>query len=423
MFKFLHAADIHLDSPLLSLSQYPGAPVEKIRLATREALTNLVRLAIDEAVAFVVIAGDVYDGDWDDYNTGHYFNVQMSKLANAKIPVYLISGNHDAQNKMTRNLPLPTNVYRFATNQPETVHLENLPVSLHGQGFATQRVTEDLTQYYPAAESGRFNIGILHTNVDGREGHDNYAPCSSKALIAKGYDYWALGHIHQREILRERHPMIAYSGNLQGRHIGETGAKGCLLIEVDANHQITRHTFRSLDAFRWERCLVDLADIEHPQDIFTRFEDRLHQIAKQLDGRAAAVRVVLTGSCPLHASLFASQSHWIAQIQATASNHPAGSFWVEKVKFKTTPLKTAAERDDLNGPIAELSACVREWTESEERLLALRELFKDVKSQIPAMLLEGADGIKLDDPAWLREMLKDAETLAIARLVSQEEIP
>ena len=97
MFKFLHAADIHLDSPLRGLDRYEGCPVEEIRGATRRALEGLVRLAVAERVAFVLIAGDVYDGDWPDHGTGLFFARKMAELKDARIPVYLISGNHDAQ--------------------------------------------------------------------------------------------------------------------------------------------------------------------------------------------------------------------------------------------------------------------------------------------------------------------------------------
>lgn len=421
MFRFLHAADIHLDSPLTTLTKYPGAPVEKIRLATREALENLVRCAIDERVAFVIIAGDVYDGDWDDYNTGHFFNSQMSRLASANIPVYLISGNHDAANKMTRHLNLPANVHRFSTHAPETVHHPHLPVAVHGQGFETSSVKQDLSLSYPAAEPGRFNIGILHTSVDGREGHANYAPCTLNGLSAKGYDYWALGHIHKREILQDRHPMIAFPGNIQGRHMRETGARGCLLIDVDDNNQITDHRFCALDTFRWEVCDVDLSDAEESQDIFDALCDGFREILERADNRPAAVRVVLNGSCSLHDALFGSQSHWIEQIRSLASEHSSEQLWVEKVKFHTTPLKATRELAELDGPISELSACLREWSQSEEMLNQLRESFHDVKRKVPAELLQGEEGIKLDDPNWIKGTLEEVEKLVIGRLLTQEE--
>ena len=224
MFKFIHAADIHLDSPLRGLEQYEGAPVQEIRDAARRALANLVDLAIEQKVAFVLIAGDIYDGDWRDYNTGLYFVDQIRRLREANIRLYLISGNHDAANRMTRTLRMPENVTFFSADAPETALIPELDVAIHGQSFATAAVYEDLSEGYPAAKSGCINIGMLHTCASGREGHDRYAPCSIEGLKAKGYDYWALGHVHIREILSEK-PLIAFSGNMQGRHVRETGAK------------------------------------------------------------------------------------------------------------------------------------------------------------------------------------------------------
>jgi exonuclease SbcD len=169
MLKFIHAADIHLDSPLKGLEDYEGAPVEEIRAATRRALENLVKLAIEEQVDFVLIAGDVYDGDCTDYNTGLFFTGQLVQLREAGIPVYLIAGNHDAANKMSRSLKLPDNTRMLSHEEPETVLLEELRVAIHGQSFASQAVTDDLSQGYPEARKGMFNIGMLHTSATGRE--------------------------------------------------------------------------------------------------------------------------------------------------------------------------------------------------------------------------------------------------------------
>ncbi|HEX6986053.1 MAG TPA: DNA repair exonuclease, partial [Planctomycetaceae bacterium] len=213
MFKFLHAADLHLDSPLRGLDRYDGAPVEAIRQATRRAVENLVDLAIAERVAFVLIAGDVYDGDWPDYNTGLFFARQMAKLREAGIAVYLLAGNHDAASVITRALTLPDNVAVFPTDAPGTLIHEGANVAIHGQGFRTRAVLDDLSANYPKATPGCFNIGLLHTAAAGCDGHDPYAPCTVEGLRNRGYDYWALGHIHLRQTLCDDGTFIAYSGN------------------------------------------------------------------------------------------------------------------------------------------------------------------------------------------------------------------
>ena len=230
--KFLHAADIHLDSALHGLERYEGAPVEEIRSATRRAFDNLIELAIDEEVAFVLLAGDLYDGDWKDYNTGLYFVERMRRLHDAGIRVFIVAGNHDAASQITKHLRLPDNVTLFSTRQPERVVLEDLDVAIHGQGFATRAVTDDLSQAYPQGDPQRFNIGLLHTCLDGKPGHEPYAPCSIAGLRSKGYQYWALGHVHKREEVSQD-PWIVFPGNIQGRHIRESGPKGCTLVTVD----------------------------------------------------------------------------------------------------------------------------------------------------------------------------------------------
>ncbi len=259
MFKFLHAADIHLDSPFQGLERYEGAPAEQMRQATRRAFANLVQLALSEQVQFVLIAGDLYDRDWRDYGTGLFFVNQITRLRQANIPAFVIAGNHDAANKMTRTLRFQADVM-LRTDEPQTCLLKDLDVAIHGQGFAAEAVTDDLSKHYPAARSGLFNIGLLHTCATGRDGHARYAPCTIDGLLTKRYDYWALGHIHKREVLHTD-PCIVFPGNIQGRHIGETGAKGCMLVTVHDNHRVEVE-FRCLDVLRWERCSVDATEAE-----------------------------------------------------------------------------------------------------------------------------------------------------------------
>lgn len=214
-FKFIHSADIHLDSPLRGLERYEGAPIEYARKASRAAFVNLVNLCLQEEVDFVLIVGDLYDGDWRDYNTGLFFTWQVSRLNDAGIKVVFVRGNHDAASQITKSLRMPENVIELSTERPETIIFDELGVAIHGQGFATRNVTEDLTLKYPQPIREFFNIGLLHTSVDGRQGHDPYAPCNLKDLIAKGYDYWALGHVHTREILHDKGPWVVFPGNVQ----------------------------------------------------------------------------------------------------------------------------------------------------------------------------------------------------------------
>jgi DNA repair exonuclease SbcCD nuclease subunit len=416
LFKFIHAADIHLDSPLRGLEQYEGAPVQEIRDAARRALANLVDLAIDQEVAFVLIAGDLYDGDWRDYNTGLYFVDQVRRLREANIPLYLISGNHDAANRMTRTLRMPDNVTFFSADAPETALIPELDVAIHGQSFATAAVYDDLSEGYPVAKSGYFNVGILHTCASGREGHDRYAPCSLEGLKAKGYDYWALGHIHIREILSEQ-PIIAFSGNIQGRHIKETGAKGCLLVTVN-DDQSMQADFRALDVLRWDVANIDVSESQGVDDVLDLVAAEIESCHGKAAGRLLALRIELTGQTAAHRDLHARKDHWTNEIRSLAIDVGKGDVWIEKVKLRTSsPTSKSTPTDIPDDAIGELAALFERARTDTSQLAELDFDFADVVKKLPAELKTLA---RPDDPEWLREILAEAEPLLLSRLAGSE---
>ena len=413
MFKFLHAADIHLDSPLKGLDRYEGCPSDEIRGATRRALDNLVKLAIEENVAFVLIAGDVYDGDWKDHNTGLWFVKRMAELRDARIAVFLIRGNHDAKNRMTRDLKLPDNVTSLDVDRPQTCHPEDVPVAIHGQGFASQAVTDDLAANYPPPDPGCFNVGMLHTSVNGREGHDRYAPCTVEALRAKNYGYWALGHVHAREVLDDRGGPIVFPGNVQGRHIRESGAKGCMVVTVEG-HRATSSEFRPLDVLRWETCRVDASGATGGDDILRGFQDALPGLLEAADGRTLALRVEVVGASAVHEKLLAKKDDWAYEIRSLGNQHGSNRVWVEAVKLRTRPLRIGVD-EPVDGPLGELDRLLAELR-GDDRLLktfADREL-ADLRKKIPPELRR-AELVDLDATDWLRSVLDQVRPLLADR--------
>ena len=349
MIRFIHAADPHLDSPLQGLEAHEGAPVEVLRGATRRAFENLVSLAIEESVDFVVIAGDLYDGDWKDYSTGLFFRAQMVRLQSKGTPVYLIAGNHDAASVITKKLSLPENVHVFSTRTTESLEVAGHPITIHGRGFPNRAVPENLASEYPMALPGRFNLGLLHTSLTGRPGHDTYAPCSVAQLREKGYQYWALGHIHQPEVINED-PWIVFAGNCQGRHIKETGARGCRLVTVSDSLQVEGVEWRSLDVVRWAELNIDLSGIETETEATRLVSDAMGKAVTAAEGRLVAARIILSGTTQLHGSLHRNDEHWSAQFLASAQDHGADAIWIERIKVSTSPvydLAELAERDAL----------------------------------------------------------------------------
>jgi DNA repair protein SbcD/Mre11 len=420
--RFLHAADIHLDSPLRGLESYPGAPVERLRIATRQAFDRVVDLCLTERVDFLIVAGDLFDTDVKDFHAALAAAAQIRRLDKAGIPVYLILGNHDSREELTRHVPWPANVTLFDHKRPQTVRHPTLPVALHGMSYPRREVTENLVPAYPPPVAGCFNIGVLHTNAGGNSKHAAYAPCAVEELVAKGYGYWALGHVHDHAVLHEL-PYVIYPGNTQGRHARETGPKGCVLVTVDEQSnggEVREVEFRATDLVRWFRETIPLQPDDDDDALLDKTRDHLREIVSAAETRLAAVRLEFTGRCAVHAQLAkdASRQQLVANLRALAGDF-GDDVWIEKIKFHTdSPLDLDAlrQRHDLIGQLLrEIDALAG----APQPLLALSET-KDLFAKVAAELPQEADGdvaFSPDDPARHAAWMRDAEALLLSHLV------
>jgi len=421
-FRFLHAADIHLDSPLRGLTGHEGSAVARIRSATRDAFEQLVTFAIDENVAFLVIAGDLYDGDWRDYNTGLFFAGQMGRLNAEGIPVYLLHGNHDAASQITKRLELPSNVHVFGSAKPETFVMDKLDVALHGQSFRQRDVTDNLSLTYPVPVPGSFNIGVLHTALAGRAGHESYAPCSPDDLVNKGYDYWALGHVHQAEVVHER-PYIAFPGNLQGRHRRETGAKGANLITVD-DGQVTALAPIPFDVVRWSYVPVDMKDASSFGAAVDRIGFALEAaVANEADGRLLVCRIALEGQTDIHDQLIASADQLLVEARAIALGLGNEIAWVEKVVTSTTPHVDPQAQLAREDAIGELQRMLQSAHTDDELLTQLESDIGEMIRKLPHEIRDDIDDdlLKAALDGEYAQLMTDVMPFLTARLTAQEE--
>jgi DNA repair exonuclease SbcCD nuclease subunit len=292
MFKFLHAADLHMDSPLAGLTSLGEDIAKTVATASRKAFKRMLDLARSEKVQFMVISGDILDGAIRDHGTIQFLLNELGVLAQT-IPVYLIRGNHDALNTAGTGIIWPANVFELAGDQASTLMVHGIPVAIHGQSFKERATQENLVRGYPAAVENHFNIGILHTSLAGLDAtHDRYAPTSVDELVGKGYHYWALGHIHKREIIRGGSPWIVYPGNIQGRSVRETGPRGCAIVRVDSTLNASAQ-FVDLDEVRFHEVEVDLTGV----DSIDHWGDKLRDSVKHLPwANANAIRIRFTGN-------------------------------------------------------------------------------------------------------------------------------
>lgn len=411
--RFIHAADIHLDSPLHGLSAYPDAPAAQLRNASREALTQLVGRAIEEEVAFLVIAGDLYDGDWRDHNTGIFFSQQMGRLRRANIRVFLLYGNHDAESEMTKKLTLPDNVIAFSARKPELHKLDDLKVAIHGQSFREKAIVDNLALGYLDPVPGYYNIGVLHTALEGYSAHPNYAPCSLAELNAKGYDYWALGHVHEFQHWSEQ-ATIVFPGNLQGRHIRETGRRGAVLVTVENGQTTVDRLF--LDVLRWEAASVDVSDCSTMADIARKVGLALETLLASDGNVPRAVRVTLTGQGPAHGLLFGKAAELRAEVLNQIAVIGNDKLWLEKVKVATSPTSGADDYAARMDAIADLQQILKKAAIDPEFLALLNADLQPFFGKVSSEVKEDVPLLTLAKSGNLAELVTHVSPALLARL-------
>jgi DNA repair protein SbcD/Mre11 len=413
--KIVHAADLHIDSPLRGLDRYEGAPAERLRGATRRALENLVALCIDERADVLLLAGDVFDGSWKDYSTGLFFAAQMTRLREANVPVVMVRGNHDAASSVVKALRLPDNVHELPSRKPTTHELRHVGIAVHGQSFSQRLTTEDLASKYPDRVPGLFNVGLLHTSIDGREGHEPYAPTSIETMRSKGYDYWALGHVHAREVV-SADPYIVYPGNLQGRHARETGAKGASVITVEGNAvQSVEH--RALDVFRWEMLAVDASPARDAIEVVDLVRGALAARASEAEGRVLAARVVITGGTRANSAIRRDVDRFTSELRAAANDGLGETAWLEKVIVRTRALVDLERIREEASAVGHLARRLASIKDDPRELAELGSVLAELDKKLPAELREGEGALRLGEPATLRMLLDDVEQMLVPRLL------
>ena len=381
-FRFVQAADLHIDSPFAGVGDADNRVATRLREATYEAFQNLVDLCINQNADFLVIAGDVYDGADRSVRAQLRFRNGLEKLAQAGIQSFVVHGNHDPLDGWQSSISWPEGVHIFGAT-PEWKNFEKngeVVAAVQGMSYPTREVTDNLaTQFAPPESGNLFAIGLLHANVGANAAHPNYAPCTVEDLSASGIDYWALGHVHTRQTLKRAAPVIAYPGNTQGRHPNETGARGALVVDVDPSGA-SRSDFVALDVVRWERSDVDISNLETIDSLDSAIRQATDNLSVQAEDRDVVCRLNIVGRGPLHEQLAADGA--VEDLLDSVRNawNASGSpwVWVERITDSTRPaidIESRAKQDDFLG--ATLKRALLSSIESDE-IERLTEVVSDV---------------------------------------------
>ncbi len=355
--SFIHAADLHLDSPFIGLQQVDEEIARRLRNATFEAFDNLIQSALEHKVDFLLVAGDVYDSADSSIRAQFRFRDGLAKLASHGIPSYVIHGNHDPLDRWIPTLDWPSQVKIFQADdeQHHPFHKDGKAVArIHGISYPTKSVSAKFGRKFQRSGSEPFQIGLFHCNLNGDPRHGDYAPRTLDELRQCNLDYWALGHVHERKVVSEGGPFVAYPGNLQGRHVREAGARGAMLIRANQSG-VVAHDFLPLDTVRWEHLKIGIENLSSVDALVSRVQDVLCA-----DGRSLIARISLVGRGPLYRDLARDATGILSVVRERCTDSASPHFvWVERLENRTKPdidLQQRAEREDFVGTLLRLAA-------------------------------------------------------------------
>jgi DNA repair exonuclease SbcCD nuclease subunit len=411
--RFVHAADLHLDSPFTGLQAINTDIGKALQESTFRAFSRIVDLCIKEQVDFLLIAGDVYDGADRSVKAQIRFRDALSRLGEAGIQSYVIHGNHDPLDGWRAKLDFHPFVHIFGDKLERVSHEKDgvALAAIYGMSYPTREVHENLALAYQKQLGDPFAIGLLHANVGNDAGHESYASCTLNDLVRANLDYWALGHIHKREVLHAQAPTIVYPGNPQGRHPGEMGEHGCMRVTVGADGH-TDVTFVDTDDIRWIEKDISIDGLESVQDLLDVIEEQIG--IRQEEGKNLVCRLRLVGRGFLHRSLREDRLSDMEEVLRETLSQAKPFVWIDRIEDATRPdidIESRRQGQDFVGDFLRIVEDHRTKSDLKDRLRGdLEELFGH---RLGRKYLETLS----DDQIGL--LLEKAETLCLDLLVKE----
>jgi len=418
--SFVHAADLHLDSPFAGISGIDQELGERLAKATFQAYEAVIELCMDEEVDFLLIAGDVYDSADKSLYAQVRFIEGLRKLETAGIQVFICHGNHDPLDGWSARLKWPGNVHIMRGDRAEVVEFKKegeTAAFVVGMSYPTRHIMKNLVKNFPGKEENwPFTIGLLHCSVGSNPEHDPYAPCTLQDLRDLGYDYWALGHIHTPSIVCKEAPVVIYPGNPQGRHPGETGTRGCFFVEVSSEGAISTR-FVETDSVRWHIREISIEGLEKEGALVESLQNQLEDIRENSGGRSAICRLVLNGRGPLHRTLreegfLEDLLHLLREDEIRGRQF----VWVERIEDETlfpVERELLLKREDFVGDLVKIV----EGLKTDGKAL-------DEFQEALSTLLNSRHGRKLIDRVDEEEMnalIQRAENILLDALLTEED--
>lgn len=421
-FSFIHASDLHLDSPFKGVTARSPVIANILRSATFDAFDNLVQLCIDKEAKFLLIAGDIYDGADRSLRAQLKFFDGLKRLVDHNIASFVAHGNHDPLDGWSSTIKWPSGVHIFGADQVETkmVEINGKPVaSVSGISHGRKNETDNLALKFQAAGADLlrdlFKIGILHCNCGNNPDYEAYAPCRPENLTGAAFDYWALGHVHEKKIL-SKNPYIVYPGNTQGLSIRESGERGCYFVSVTDNLHVDVEFF-PLDIVRWFSVEISIADISSINALDLKIAEVIDGFRKEAKKRPVICRISLIGRGPIYKDLGREtaipellervQEEWLEQEPFV---------WVQDINMNCLPEIGPEQRRKINDLLGQVLCASKELRDMINEKSGNQEVAGDVLTPAFRELCESHRAEKLLEsisPDMLERILCNAELLCI----------
>jgi exonuclease SbcD len=400
--RFVHTADLHLDSPFRGIDDASPALKERLQSATLGALRRVVDHTIESKADFLVIAGDIYDSKDRNLRALVSFRKEMERLAERSIPVYIVHGNHDPLNGWGSGFRLPSNVITFGghTDTEPFIRRGREAAQITGVSYTRERVTDNLASSFKPADGAPYSIAVLHANVGRQNGHADYAPATVGELTAAGFNYWALGHVHTRSVLATEPAMVVYPGNTQGRNPRESGSRGCYQVDVDGYGR-AHLEFVDTSVARWTHIDLSIVSMSTVDQLVDSMLEKAREELAAFEGPTVA-RCTVRGNGPLHRELQRDgMNEELAEVLGTVLT-------AESVRIATGPeldLESLARTETMVSDFLKLTECAMEDPEMRQRLAdSIAPLFR--RKDMPAV-----------DDARLREWIERASAMGVDLLL------
>jgi len=385
--RFIHTADLHLDTPFKGLSGLKNELADRLKQATLKSFDRIIALCIEKQVDFLLISGDIFDSTQHSLTAQLKLVAGLERLSEQNIPVFFVCGNHDPLNSWLPILELPSNVTRFGAKKTEKIPFkreDHILADIYGISFPTKEVKENLALLFNrTAQPAPISIAVLHGTIGSPGKHEKYAPFSKEQVSGKGFDYWALGHIHKHQVIQSAHPALVYPGNPQGRDFGETGIRGCYLVEIEAGGKPVLE-FLPTQQVRFEEQEVDLTGMNKISNLPEKIMKAGMSIDNYDENTGLILRIKLTGKTSLHKIL--NQPGRTEELTNSMNENAliqTGFVWIDRILTKTIPEKSLEELKKAGDFPAEILK-ISELYEKDSKKLS--ELINQIYSELPAQI-------------------------------------